>query len=149
MVSHAVWKNMALGPQLRQKPRPSASVFVYWVHRAMFFTRHGRPWSNPTLYHNVLDILIIYIDIYIYISFAHYATSLSSLCRHIWNCKMHVRYIESSVCLRLSQFFQLSLTQYMGLCLFSLPVYHIMIVRICVPYLLFIINSEVWPICQC
>ena len=22
-------KNMALGPQLRQKPRPSASVFVY------------------------------------------------------------------------------------------------------------------------
>ena len=41
-------KNMALGPQLRQKPRPSASVFVYWVPRAMFFTRHGRPWSNPT-----------------------------------------------------------------------------------------------------
>ena len=41
-------KNMALGPQLRQKPRPSASVFVYWVPRAMFFTRHGRPRSNPT-----------------------------------------------------------------------------------------------------
>ena len=48
MVSHAVWKNMALGPQLRQKPRLSSSVFVYWVPRAMFFTRHGRPWSNPT-----------------------------------------------------------------------------------------------------
>ena len=31
---------MALGPQLRQKPRPSASVFVYWVPRATFFT-HG------------------------------------------------------------------------------------------------------------
>ena len=41
-------KNMALGPQLRQKPWPLASVFVYWVPRAMFFTRHGRPWSNPT-----------------------------------------------------------------------------------------------------
>ena len=41
-------KNMALGPKLRQKPRPSASVFVYWVPRAMFFTRHGRPWSKPT-----------------------------------------------------------------------------------------------------
>ena len=38
---------MALGPQLRQKPRPSASVFVYWVPRAMFFTRHGH-WS-PTV----------------------------------------------------------------------------------------------------
>ena len=46
-------ENMALGPQLGQKPRPSASVFVYWVPRAMFFTRHGRPWSNPTTYHNV------------------------------------------------------------------------------------------------
>ena len=43
---------MALGPQLRQKPRPSASVFVYWVPRAMFFTRHGRPWSNPTTYYS-------------------------------------------------------------------------------------------------
>ena len=42
-------KNMALGPQLRQKPRPSASVFVYWVPRAMFFTWHERPWSNPTV----------------------------------------------------------------------------------------------------
>ena len=45
-------KNMALWPQLRLKPRPSASVFVYWVPRAMFFTRHGRPWSNPTTQHN-------------------------------------------------------------------------------------------------
>ena len=44
-------KNMDLGPQLRQKPRPSASVFVYWVPRAMFFTQHGRPWSNPTTWH--------------------------------------------------------------------------------------------------
>ena len=41
-------KNMALGPQWRQKPRPSASVFVYRVPQAMFFTRHGTPWSNPT-----------------------------------------------------------------------------------------------------
>ena len=43
---------MALGPQLRQKPRPSASVFVYWVPWAIFFTRHGRPWSNPTILHS-------------------------------------------------------------------------------------------------
>ena len=41
-------KNMAIGPQLWQKPRPSALVFVYRVPRAMFFTWHGRPWSNPT-----------------------------------------------------------------------------------------------------
>ena len=28
-----------------------AEVFVYWVPRAMFFTRHGRPWSTPTTKH--------------------------------------------------------------------------------------------------
>ena len=40
-------------------------------------------------------------------SFAHYSISLSSLCRHIWrNCTSHrlVRYMLSSVCLRLSPF---------------------------------------------
>ena len=31
-------KNMALGPQLRQKPRPTDSVFVYLSPRAMFLT---------------------------------------------------------------------------------------------------------------
>ena len=52
---------MALGPQLRQKPRPSASVFVYWVPRAMFFTRHGRPWSNPTTkHHNIMRNASLY-----------------------------------------------------------------------------------------
>ena len=30
------------------KPRPLASVVVYWVPRAMFVIWHGRPWSNPT-----------------------------------------------------------------------------------------------------
>ena len=25
----------------------------YWVPRAMFFTRHGRPWSNPTALHKL------------------------------------------------------------------------------------------------
>ena len=34
MVSHAMWK----------KTRPQ--FFVYWVSRAIFFTRHGRPWWN-------------------------------------------------------------------------------------------------------
>ena len=36
-------------PMPCEKHGPRASVFVYWVPRAMFFTRHGRPWSNPTL----------------------------------------------------------------------------------------------------
>ena len=50
------------------------------------------------------------------------------------------------LCLRLSQ---LSSMQYMGLCVFSLPISHMMIVIIRVLYLITKINSEVWPICHC
>ena len=56
--------------------------------------------------------------------FAHYTTLLSSLCRRIWrywNYKWLVRYILSSVCLKLNQFSQLYFMQYMGLCVFTLP----------------------------
>ena len=43
---------------------------------------------------------------------------------------MPVRYILLSVCLRLSQFSQSSVMQYFGLCVFSLPIYLLMIVKI-------------------
>ena len=64
----------------------------------------------------------------------HYCISLSSLCSHIWrNCTSNrlVRYMLSSVCLRLSPFSQLSVIKYMGLCVFSLPNSLVMIVRTC------------------
>ena len=54
-----------------------------------------------------------------------------------------------SWCLRLSHFSQLSFMQFMGLCVFSFPIYLTMIVRIRVIYLIFTIKSEVWPICHC
>ena len=57
---------------------------------------------------------------------------------------MLVMYIQSSVCLRFSQFSQLSFVQYMGLCICSLPVYIVINVRICILYLIIIIKSEVW-----
>ena len=66
--------------------------------------------------------------------FADYIISLSSLCRLIWRhwtTKMLVRYMLPSVCLRLRQFSQLSFIQYMGLCVFSLPISPVMIVRMC------------------
>ena len=66
--------------------------------------------------------------------FADYTVSLSSLCRLIWRhwtTKMLVRYMMSSVCLRLRQFSQLSFIQYMGLCVFSLPNSPVMTVRMC------------------
>ena len=66
--------------------------------------------------------------------FANYTISLSSSCRLIWRhwtTKMLVRYMLPSVCLRLRQFSQLSFIQYMGLCVFSLPISPVMIVRMC------------------
>ena len=57
----------------------------------------------------------------------------SSLCKLIWRhliYKMHVRYILSSVWVRLSILSQLSIIQYMGLCVFSLPISLVMVKRI-------------------
>ena len=48
-----------------------------------------------------------------------------------WTSKMIVRYILSSLCLRLSQSSQSSFIQYMRLCVFSLPNYLVMIVGMC------------------
>ena len=62
-----------------------------------------------------------------------YTISLLSLCKLIWRhwtYKMPVRYILSSVWVRLSIFSQLSIIQYMGLCVFSLPISLVMIERI-------------------
>ena len=66
-------------------------------------------------------------------SFVHCTISLSSLCKLIWGhwtYEMPVRYILSSVWVRLSKFFQLSIIQCMGLCAFSLPISLVMIERI-------------------
>ena len=65
--------------------------------------------------------------------FVHYTIALTSLCKLIWghwNYKMPVRYIFSSLWVRLSILPQLSIIQYMGLCVFSLPISLVMIERI-------------------
>ena len=62
--------------------------------------------------------------------FVHNTISLSSLCKLIWRhwtYKMPVRYILSSVWVRLSIFSQFSVIQYMGPCVFSLPISLVMI----------------------
>ena len=84
--------------------------------------------------------------------FAQYTISLSPLCKLIWRhwtYKMSVRYILSSVWVRLSIFSQLSIMQYVGLCVFSLPVSLVMIERIYVLCLIIIIKSEVWTVTHC
>ena len=59
---------------------------------------------------------------------------------------MPVRHILSTVWVRLSIFSQLSITQYVGLCIFSLPISLVMIERIYILCLIIIIKSEVWTI---
>ena len=61
-----------------------------------------------------------------------------------WTSKVLVSYIQSSVCLRLSQFSQSSFMLHMGLWLFSFPISLMMIVRAHVLYHVVIIKS-VWP----
>ena len=67
---------------------------------------------------------------------------------NFWNA-CHVNSF-SSVYLRLSQFSESSFVQYMGLCVFNLPISLMMNVRIYVLYLIIIIiRSEVWHTCHC
>ena len=68
--------------------------------------------------------------------------------RH-WTYKMPVRYILSSVWVRLSIFSQLFIMQYVGLCVFSLPICVVMIERIYRLCLIIIIKLEVWTITHC
>ena len=82
-----------------------------------------------------------------------YTISLSSLCKLIWcnwTYKMPVRYILSSVWVRLSIFSPLSITQYVGLNVFSLPISLVMIERIhTLCLIIIIIKSKVWTITHC
>ena len=82
--------------------------------------------------------------------FVHNTISLSSLCKLIWRrwtYKMPVRDILSSVWVRLNIFSQLSIMQYMGLCVFILP--PLLWLRWYVLCLIIIIKSEVWTITHC
>ena len=76
--------------------------------------------------------------------FLHYTISLS-LCKLIWRhwtYKMLVRYILSCMCVRLSIFSRLSIIQYVGCCVFSLPVTFVMIGRIDLYILCLILSSS-------
>ena len=81
--------------------------------------------------------------------FVQYNISLLSLCKLIWRhwtYKMSVRYIFSSMWVRLSIFSPLSIMQYVGLCVFSWPISPVMIEIIYILCLIIIIKPEVWTI---
>ena len=81
--------------------------------------------------------------------FVQYTISLPPLCKHTEGIEMPVRYILSSVWVRLSVLSPLSIIQYVGLYAFSLPVSLVMIERIHILCLIIIIKSEVWTITHC
>ena len=82
----------------------------------------------------------------------HCTISSSSLCKLLWRqwtYKVHVIYILSSLWVRISIFSQLSVIQYVGLCVSSLPIPLMMIEKMYILCLIIIIKSEVWIIIHC
>ena len=93
---------------------------------------------------------IVLICLYNSPSHYHHCANLSE---DIELIKMPVRYILSTVWVRLSIFSQWSIIhsiiQYVGLCVFSLPTPLVIIERIYILCLIIIIKSEVWTITHC
>ena len=84
--------------------------------------------------------------------FVHNTISLSSLCKLIWRhwtYKMPVRYIFSSVWVRLSIFSQLFIIQYIWCCVYSVCQSPLWWLRWYILCLIIIIKSEVWTITHC
>ena len=89
----------------------------------------------------------------LYITPSHYHHCANFIWRHR-TYKMPVRYNLSSVWVKLSIFSQLSIIQYVRLCVFSLPISFVMIERIyklclIIIIIIIIIKSEVWIITHC
>ena len=84
----------------------------------------------------------------LYIMPSHYHYCANFIWRH-WTYKMPVRYALLSVWVRLSIFSQLSIKQYVGLWIISLPISFMMIEIIYILCLIIIIKSEVWTITHC
>ena len=76
----------------------------------------------------------------------HYANLIEGT--ELIKCLSDVYYV-SSMCLRWDQFSQLSLMQYIGMSVFSSPIYLMMIAGRYVLAVIIIINSQVWPIFHC
>ena len=84
----------------------------------------------------------------LYITQSHYHHYANFIWRH-WTHKMPVRYNLSSVWVILGTFFQLSIIQCLGLCVFSLSISFVMIAKIYLLCVIIIIKSEVWTITHC
>ena len=95
-----------------------------------------------------IGLQIVFLCLYMYITPSHYHHCANFIWGH-WTCKMPDRYDLSNVWVRLSIFSQLSIIQYVGLCVCSLPIPFVMIERIYILCLIIIIKSEVWTSTHC
>ena len=86
---------------------------------------------------------IVFVCLYITPSHYHHCANIE-LIKCTWDI-----HIVSSVWTKLSIFSQLSIIQYVGLCVFSLPIFLVMIERMYILCLIIIIKSEVWTISHC
>ena len=105
---------------------------------------------NQTIPKSSIEILLT--NIICILSFVHYTISLSSLCKLIWRhgiYKMSVKYIFVQCVSKISIFSQLSIIQFMGLRVFSLPISLVMIDGIYILCHIIINKSEVWTIIHC
>ena len=97
---------------------------LWWVQIVGYVLACRSYWFFCTVHHLIIIIVQTYLEtLNLYI--------------------MPVRYILSSVWVRLSIFSQLSIIQYVGLCVFSLPISLVMIARIYILCLIIIIKSEI------
>ena len=110
-----------------------------------FSTKNTHPVFDPQIETGLGTFGLQIVFVCLYITPSHYA---NFIWRH-WTYKMPVRFNLSSVWVRLSLFSQLSIIQYVGLCVFSLPISFVMIERIYILCLIIIIKSEVRTITHC
>ena len=89
---------------------------------------------------------IVFVCFYITPSHNHHCANF--IWRH-WTYEMSVRYNLSSVWVKLSIFSELSIIQYVGLCVFILPISFVMIERTYILCHIIIIKSKVWTITHC
>ena len=98
----------------------------WYIYSSSYYHRQiGSMMSANSRIHFGLQIVLVCL----YITPSHFLSLCKLIWRH-WTYRMPVRYILSSVWVRLSIFSQLSILRYVGLCVFSLPISLVMIARI-------------------
>ena len=109
---------------------PSATDMQHYYHALLMI----ETWDLAYVFTSIFSVEVCLVGVFV---FPQYVSTWRKPCvrvyvrlKLIWRhltYKMPVRYILSSLWVRFSMFSQLSIIQYMGLCVFSLPISHVKI----------------------